>query len=68
LGWSLRYVRGGAIRTTGLADTGAFPEAPEEARAVNEGISMYELSVEGFRTRVQFPPPPPLLIDIELIF
>jgi hypothetical protein len=20
---------------------------------------MYELSVEGFRTRVQFPPPPP---------
>jgi hypothetical protein len=47
------------MRKTGLADSGAFPKAPEEARALNEGISMYELPVDGFRTWVRIPPPPP---------
>jgi len=56
------------MRKTGLADSGAFPKAPEEARAINEGISMYELPAEGFRTRVQFPPPPPIFSIIFKVF
>jgi hypothetical protein len=52
------------MRKTGLADSEAFPEAPEKARALNEGISMYELLADGFRTRVQFPPPPPFNLKV----
>jgi len=34
-------------------------------RDPNEGISMYELLADGFRTWVRIPPPPPFYSPIE---